>query len=121
VRGLRAAVLSPLRPQIHSHAGTAIGRLVHCEYFHTHARAERLLFDGVIAPRRRSACLTCWRIRAAGRRARGVVVGPGGDFAWMCFPRWHCGACLAQLIVGRGVCAVTPTLRCVWGGSTSTD
>ena len=38
-------------PQIHAHAACAIGRLRHCEYFHTHARAEALLFDGVLAPR----------------------------------------------------------------------
>jgi L-alanine-DL-glutamate epimerase-like enolase superfamily enzyme len=37
-------------PQIHAHAGCAIGALRHCEYFHTHARAERILFDGVLAP-----------------------------------------------------------------------
>jgi L-alanine-DL-glutamate epimerase-like enolase superfamily enzyme len=37
-------------PQIHAHAGCAIGRLVHCEYFHTHARAEAMLFDGVLEP-----------------------------------------------------------------------
>jgi len=38
-------------PQIHAHAAGAIGRLRHCEYFHTHARAEALLFDGALAPR----------------------------------------------------------------------
>ena len=38
-------------PQIHAHAACAIGRLRHCEYFHTHARAEALLFDGALAPR----------------------------------------------------------------------
>jgi L-alanine-DL-glutamate epimerase-like enolase superfamily enzyme len=37
-------------PQIHAHAACAIGRLIHCEYFHTHARAEALLFDGVLTP-----------------------------------------------------------------------
>ena len=37
-------------PQIHAHAGCAIGALRHCEYFHTHARAEHLLFDGVLDP-----------------------------------------------------------------------
>jgi L-alanine-DL-glutamate epimerase-like enolase superfamily enzyme len=37
-------------PQIHAHAACAIGRLIHCEYFHTHARAEALLFDGVLEP-----------------------------------------------------------------------
>jgi L-alanine-DL-glutamate epimerase-like enolase superfamily enzyme len=38
-------------PQIHAHAGCAIGRLRHCEYFHTHARVEEMLFDGVLRPR----------------------------------------------------------------------
>jgi L-alanine-DL-glutamate epimerase-like enolase superfamily enzyme len=38
-------------PQIHAHAACSIGRLRHCEYFHTHARAEALLFDGVLEPR----------------------------------------------------------------------
>ncbi len=38
-------------PQIHAHVGCAIGRLRHCEYFHTHVRAERILFDGVLEPR----------------------------------------------------------------------
>jgi L-alanine-DL-glutamate epimerase-like enolase superfamily enzyme len=37
-------------PQIHAHAACAIGRLIHCEYFHTHARAEAMLFDGVLEP-----------------------------------------------------------------------
>jgi L-alanine-DL-glutamate epimerase-like enolase superfamily enzyme len=37
-------------PQIHAHAACAIGPLRHCEYFHTHARAEGILFDGVLAP-----------------------------------------------------------------------
>jgi L-alanine-DL-glutamate epimerase-like enolase superfamily enzyme len=38
-------------PQIHAHATSAIGRLRHIEYFHTHARVEKLLFDGVLEPR----------------------------------------------------------------------
>lgn len=38
-------------PQIHAHATSAIGRLRHVEYFHTHARVEKLLFDGVLEPR----------------------------------------------------------------------
>jgi L-alanine-DL-glutamate epimerase-like enolase superfamily enzyme len=38
-------------PQIHAHVGCALGRLRHCEYFHTHARVEGLLFDGVLEPR----------------------------------------------------------------------
>ncbi len=38
-------------PQIHAHAACGIGRLRHCEYFHTHVRVERMLFDGVLLPR----------------------------------------------------------------------
>ena len=38
-------------PQIHAHAGAAIGRLRHCEYFHTHVRAESMVFDGTLVPR----------------------------------------------------------------------
>jgi hypothetical protein len=47
---------------------------------------------------------------------RGIVVGPRGDFQWMCFPRWHSDACLAALIGGRGVYSITPRVRFVWGG-----
>jgi hypothetical protein len=47
---------------------------------------------------------------------RGVLVGPRGDFAWMCFPRWDSDACFATLIGGRGTYAVTPQERFVWGG-----
>jgi L-alanine-DL-glutamate epimerase-like enolase superfamily enzyme len=43
-------------PQIHAHAGCAVGRLRHCEYFHTHARAEQILFDGVLEPRDGCLC-----------------------------------------------------------------
>ena len=47
---------------------------------------------------------------------RGVLVGPRGDYAWMCFPRWDSDACFATLIGGHGVYAVTPHARHVWGG-----
>jgi alpha,alpha-trehalase len=47
---------------------------------------------------------------------RGVLVGPRGDFAWMCFPRWDSDACFASLIGGHGSYAVTPEERYVWGG-----
>lgn len=47
---------------------------------------------------------------------RGVLVGPRGDFAWMCAPRWDCDAVFSTLIGGRGVYAVTPVGRYVWGG-----
>ena len=48
---------------------------------------------------------------------RGVLVGPRGDFAWMCFPRWDSDACFASLIGGRGSYVVTPADRHVWGGA----
>ena len=47
---------------------------------------------------------------------RGVLVGPRGDYAWMCFPRWDSDACFATLIGGGGTYAVTPDERFVWGG-----
>jgi L-alanine-DL-glutamate epimerase-like enolase superfamily enzyme len=37
-------------PQLHAHACCAIGPLRHLEYFHDHARIERMLFDGALAP-----------------------------------------------------------------------
>ena len=37
-------------PQIHAHACCAAEMLVHCEYFHDHARIEKMLFDGALSP-----------------------------------------------------------------------
>jgi L-alanine-DL-glutamate epimerase-like enolase superfamily enzyme len=37
-------------PQLHAHACCAIGPLRHLEYFHDHARIERMLFDGALVP-----------------------------------------------------------------------
>lgn len=49
---------------------------------------------------------------------RGVLVGPRGDFAWMCAPRWDSDAVFSSLIGGGGLYAVAPTdNRFVWGGS----
>lgn len=48
---------------------------------------------------------------------RGIVVGPRGDFCWMCLPRWDSPAVFGSLLGGAGVYAVTPELRYVWGGS----
>ena len=48
---------------------------------------------------------------------RGILVGPRGDFAWMCAPRWDSDAVFSELIGGGGAYAVTPdTTRFVWGG-----
>ena len=47
---------------------------------------------------------------------RGILVGPRGDFVWMCFPRWDSDAVFSSLIGGAGAYAITPRDRCVWGG-----
>ena len=48
---------------------------------------------------------------------RGILVGPRGDFAWMCAPRWDSDAIFSSLIGGDGMYAVTPSdPRMVWGG-----
>ncbi|WP_375540803.1 glycoside hydrolase family 15 protein [Streptomyces sp. TRM64462] len=48
---------------------------------------------------------------------RGVLVGPRGDFVWMCAPRWDSDAVFAGLVGGTGTYVVTPSGRAVWGGS----
>ncbi len=48
---------------------------------------------------------------------RGALVGPHGDIAWMCAPRWDDDAVFSALVGGGGVYAVTPREdRHVWGG-----
>ena len=47
---------------------------------------------------------------------RGALVGPRGDFVWLCFPGWHNDAVFSALIGGDGGYAVTPVDRFVWGG-----
>src|SRR3954452_21768410 len=48
---------------------------------------------------------------------RGALVGPRGDIAFMCAPRWHDDAVFAAMLGGRGCYAVTPVdQRFVWGG-----
>ena len=47
---------------------------------------------------------------------RGILVGPQGDYAWMCFPGWDGDGVFSSLIGGAGSYAVTPAGRCVWGG-----
>src|SRR5689334_8093189 len=48
---------------------------------------------------------------------RGALVGPRGDIAFMCAPRWHDDAVFSALLGGGGCYAVTPLdPRFVWGG-----
>jgi hypothetical protein len=47
---------------------------------------------------------------------RGALVGPRGDFAWMCFPRWHDDAVFCALIGGASEYSVSPRGRFSWGG-----
>jgi hypothetical protein len=48
---------------------------------------------------------------------RGIIVGPRGDFCWMCLPSWDSTAVFNSLLGGGGVYAVSPEdLRFVWGG-----
>jgi GH15 family glucan-1,4-alpha-glucosidase len=48
---------------------------------------------------------------------RGALVGPRGEIAFLCAPRWHDGAVFASLVGGDGHYAVTPADdRFVWGG-----
>jgi GH15 family glucan-1,4-alpha-glucosidase len=48
---------------------------------------------------------------------RGILVGPRGDFAWMCAPRWDSDAVFSTLVGGPGGYAVTPAEPSfVWGG-----
>ncbi|BBY00659.1 glycoside hydrolase family 15 protein [Mycobacterium seoulense] len=48
---------------------------------------------------------------------RGALIGPQGDVAWMCAPRWDSDGVFSNLIGGGGIYAITPTdVRHVWGG-----
>ena len=47
---------------------------------------------------------------------RGVLVGPEGDFAWMCAPRWDSPAVFSSLAGSDCSYAITPRGRFVWGG-----
>ena len=62
---LCAAHATPLSahcaPALHAHVGCACGNVRHIEWFHDHARIERMLFDG--APQPRDGCLVPDRSR----------------------------------------------------------
>jgi hypothetical protein len=47
---------------------------------------------------------------------RGAILGPHGDVAWLCAPRWHDGSIFSTLVGGTGTYAVGPRGRYVWGG-----
>lgn len=47
---------------------------------------------------------------------RGVLVGPRGDYAWMCMPHWDSDAVFSSLVGGSGLYTVTPADPFVWGG-----
>jgi hypothetical protein len=48
---------------------------------------------------------------------RGALIGPRGDVAFMCAPRWHDDAVFSALLGGNGCYAITPRdERSVWGG-----
>ncbi|MGH3622128.1 MAG: glycoside hydrolase family 15 protein [Sciscionella sp.] len=48
---------------------------------------------------------------------RGALIGPHGDIAWMCAPRWDSDGVCSSLLGGAGLYAVTPQeVRHVWGG-----
>ncbi|MGI5329292.1 glycoside hydrolase family 15 protein [Actinomadura nitritigenes] len=48
---------------------------------------------------------------------RGVLVGPQGEYAWMCFPAWDSPAAFGGLLGGPGDYVVQPAAeRWVWGG-----
>ncbi|MFF8772575.1 glycoside hydrolase family 15 protein [Kitasatospora sp. NPDC015120] len=48
---------------------------------------------------------------------RGALIGPDGEVAWLCAPRWDSEPVFAGLVGGAGVHAVTPVGRFVPGGS----
>jgi hypothetical protein len=53
---------------------------------------------------------------------RGGLIGPRGDLAFLCAPRWHDDAVFSSLLGGRGEYAVTPAdRRFVWGGHYEQD
>ncbi|MBM6623061.1 hypothetical protein JTF08_15710 [Micrococcaceae bacterium RIT802] len=42
---------------------------------------------------------------------RGALIGPDGDVAWMCAPRWDSDAVFSGLLGGAGIFSVTPVDR----------
>jgi alpha,alpha-trehalase len=71
--------------------------------------------DSPVAPEFPLHVLSEYALLADGER--GILVGPRGDFVWMCAPRWDSEAVFSALIGGAGAYAVTPVDQpFVWGG-----
>jgi hypothetical protein len=47
---------------------------------------------------------------------RGILVGPHGDLAWCCFPRWDSPAVFSALLGAAGFYSIRPRGRHTWGG-----
>jgi GH15 family glucan-1,4-alpha-glucosidase len=47
---------------------------------------------------------------------RGALIGPRGEYVWMCAPRWDSDAVFGSLIGGGGSYTISPTDPFVWGG-----
>ncbi len=48
---------------------------------------------------------------------RGIVVGPRGDFSWLCVPRWDSPSVFSALVGGPGIYSACPAdTDFVWGG-----
>src|SRR5579864_6494259 len=48
---------------------------------------------------------------------RGVLIGPRGEMAWMCFPTWDDPSVFSSLLGAAGYYQVAPSdERFVWGG-----
>lgn len=69
-----------------------------------------MMDDGEASPH----VLREYAVLADGERA--ALVGPRGDIAWMCAPRWDSPAVFGSLMGASGHYAITPTERFVWGG-----
>ncbi len=69
---------------------------------------------GDIAPVPAPHVLRDYALLADGHR--GVLLGPQGDCAWLCFPGWADSAVFATLIGSGGHYLVQPKGRWVWGG-----
>ena len=47
---------------------------------------------------------------------RGILLGPHGDMAWGCFPRWDSDAVFSSLLGGEGFYLIQPKAWHSWGG-----